>query len=584
MKNKTDLYIAATQRALQDFEYFAERCVFIRNKLGEVVPLKLNNVQRSIIKEVAAQERAGKPVRIIILKARQMGVSTVIQAYILWRMLRGNNVNAVELAHEKEAARAILDINRFAIRNLPGWFRAVKQVKEEYFTKYEISLAGIGSSLTVTSSEGKEPGRSRTIHVAHLSECAFYEDAEKISRALFAAIPKTPNTVIFIESTGNGPAGLFYNMFTRSWKAQQAGRELAYKALFYPWYVHDEYQMPVPDGVVVECPPELEHLHLSKERLYWRQWVIENEFEGDDDAFKLEYPATVEEAFLRKDSNLFRPEAVLKRLQEVENIPYQDGFLTRKTMDSPIEFVPQSGERFRVFKPPEAGRMYVIGADTGSGVVVNRVGDFSSADVLDAVTGEQVAHLHMLAEPTSYAQDLFLLGTWYNNAMIAVEVTDGHGLSAVNWLRDNGYYSLYQRRVYDKLTNQWVGKLGWSTTKKTKKFIVDNLRSDFYNSLVIINNKETLQEMSTFVRLSDKSDEIGAVSGAKDDRVMSLAIANQIRREVSAVAAAQAQQQQQQQQALQNTPEEVGQPIPLAALIRQQYAQRQEHPILGRYA
>ncbi len=570
------MYMQGVERAMQDFAFFCSMCAYIRNKMGEVVPLELNSVQKKLVAEIETQIRSGKPVRIIVLKARQMGISTVIQAYILWRMLRANNVNAVEIAHEKEAARSILDINRFAIKNLPGWFRAVKQVKEEYFTKYEISFAGIGSSLTVTSAEGKEPGRSRTIHLAHVSEMAFYEDAKAIMRALFSAIPKTPNTAVFIESTGNGPQGEFYNLFIKAWNRQNAGNPTAYRALFFPWYECDEYRMKPPPGVEVYCPPELEHLDLDREQLYWRQWVIENEFEGDEDAFKLEFPSTIEEAFLRKDSNIFRPEAVMRRLREIENISYAEGFLTRLTADAPPVFVQQPGEHLRVFKMPEPGRVYVIGADTGSGVVINREGDFSSADVLDVITGEQVAHLHLLAEPASYAQDLLFLGMWYNNALIAVEA-DGHGLAVLNWLRDNGYYNLYQRRVYDKINNQWVGKLGWATTKRTKKFIIDNLRADFYNGTVVINNKETLQEMSTFVRLSDKSDEIGAVSGAHDDRAMSLAISNQVRREISGY---EVQRQQQEQQAQVAEPEG---PPSLAEMVRRQWAQKRVHPELGVY-
>lgn len=581
VKTKTNLYVAATERALSEFEYFAERCVHIRDKNGEVVPLKLNNVQRAFLREIQAQEQAGEPVRIIVLKARQMGISTVVQAYFLWRMLREDNVNAVELAHEREAARSILDINRFAIRRLPGWFRAIKRVKEEYFTKYEISFAGIGSSLTVTSSEGKEPGRSRTILLAHLSEAAFYENAETVTRALFAAIPKTSNTAIFIESTGNGPSGLFYDMFMRAWNAQNQGTPSAYKALFFAWYEHDEYRMPVPEGVDVVCPPELEHLNLSPEQLYWRQWVVENDFNGDDESFKLEYPSTIEEGFLRKDANLFRPEAIVRRLQEIENIPYQEGFLTRLTEENPVQFVAQERERLRVFRPPKPGRVYVIGADTGSGVVVNRQGDGSCADVLDAVTGEQVAHLHMTTEPTTFAQDLFFLGLWYNQALIAVEA-DGHGLSVLTWLRDHNYYALYQRRVFDKVNKQWVGKLGWSTTRRTKKLIVDNCRADFYNQSLIVNNKETLREMSSFVRLSNNK--LGAVSGAKDDRVMSLCIGNQARREFSGYAAAhQAQQQQVEQQVGPEEVLEVGRSAPLAARIRQMRARESEHPMLGKY-
>lgn len=571
-----ELYQLAVQRALTDFRYFAERCVYIRQKNGVVGTLKLNKVQNAFIDEIEKQEKAGQPIRIIILKARQMGISTVIQAYALWRMLRASNVNVLEIAHDRKSAAGILDINRFAIKHIPGWFRAIKNVEEEYFTKYEITFAGLGSSLSISSSESKEPGRSQTIHIVHLSEVAFFEDAERIVRPLFAAVPKLPNTAIFIESTGNGPAGFFYDLYMRSLNAEKAGKPTAYKALFFPWYVHDEYEMPVPEGTIVYEPPELAHLHLPKEKLYWRQRIIEDDYNGDEDAFKLEYPATVEDAFISTEATIFNSKAILQRLREIENVKYVEGFLTRRLMDSPPEFIQQDGERFRIFKFPDKTHLYVIGADTGSGIVVNREGDYSSADVVDVMTGEQVAQLHLLAEPTSYAEDLYNLGMFYNTALIAVEA-DGHGLSVMNKLREMGYTRIYQRRVFDKISNQWVGKIGWATTPKTKKLIIDSLRADFYNMTLIINNKETLNEMATFVKLANKSDSMGAVVGAHDDRVMSLAIANQVRRDYANYNL---------QDFISNTQEntEMQAEPTLAQQIRQSiYNRKNYHSELGRY-
>jgi len=176
----------------------------------------------------------------------------------------------------------------------------------------------------------------------------------------------------------------------------------------------------------------------------------------------------------------------------------------------------------------------VIGADVGSGVAVNKVGDYSSADVLDAETGEQVAHYHTHIEPDVFGQELFLLGNWYNGALLAVEV-ENHGLAVINVLRDLGYPMLYRRRVFDKINNDWVNKLGWSTNQKTKKFIIDGLRAAFRNGEVTVNHKGTLEEMLSFVRLSDKNDKMGAVPGAFDDQVISLAIAEQVRREMLVV-------------------------------------------------
>lgn len=544
MANDAVIIVKATKKALRDFEYFAKRCFYIRSKDGKVKPLVLNKEQKIIVDRIKKQQRAGKPVRIVILKARQVGVSTVIEAYILWRLLRDSNINALELAHEKESARYILSISRFAVKRMPDWFRAVCGVKEEYFTKYEIAFEHNGSSLSISSADSDEPGRSRTLHLLHLSEAAFYRNADELLKALFAAVPKTPNTAVFVESTGVAPAGFFYDLYTQAKNGKND-----YEAIFFSWYMHEEYRMPVPEGVEVEVPPGLEH--LDKEQLYWRQWVIENDYLGDESKFTQEYPATEEEAWLRETANVFSPRMVNARIKEVEKLEYIEGYLVRRTAESPIEFIAGVGEKLHIYKKPEPNRMYVIGADVGSGVVVNREGDYSSADVIDIVTGEQVAHYHVLLEPGQFAQELILLGTFYNNALVAVEVTGGHGLSVVTTMRDNNYTALYRRKVYDKISQSWVDKLGWNTTKATKNMIINGLRADFRDGNMIVNEKATLKEMLTFIKLSDKSDQIGAAPGAKDDRVISVAIAAQVRREAVPTAVSTSQQNKTEQPAVQ---------------------------------
>ena len=523
-----------TIKALSDFEYFARECVFIRTKSGKVANLVLNSTQRRLIEVFERQRRSGKPVLVVILKARQMGVSTLIESYILWRLLREGHKKGLVMAHKQDAARHILDITRFAIRNLPVWFVESLTLKPEYFTKYEVKFAHNGSALAISSAESVESGRSETLHFLHLSEAAFYENASELTKSLLEAVPKNAEAAVFVESTGKEPSGYFYDLWTQAKKGL-----VDYEPLFFPWYEHEEYRMPVPEGYVVHVPESLKSLveagKITQEALMWREWVIQNDFLGDEGAFAQEYPSTDDEAFYKPDARLFPPEMIRARLQQLDSndIKPLEGYL----VDPGPQFIEVSGERLHVYKKPEPGRSYVIGADVGSGVVIEREGDYSCADVIDVATGEQVAHLHMNAEPGIFAQELFRLGRWYNNALIAVEVTGGHGLSVVTALRDMGYYWLYRRQVYDKTAQQWVDKLGWNTTKATKKLIIDGLRADFRNGTIVINERATLQEMLTFVKLSSESDKMGAAAGAKDDRVMSLAIAAQVRKEtVPAVA------------------------------------------------
>lgn len=525
----TELITKAVQRALADFEFFARNCVRIRDKKGRSVPFELNSTQRKLFYRIEARRLAGKPILVVILKARQMGVSTFIEAYILWRLLRESNKRGLVVAHLRDAARNILGITRYAIRNLPAWFTQTCGITPEYFTKFEVQFAHNGSGLRISSAESPEAGRGETLHFLHLSEAAFYPDADRLINSLLEAVPKTEGTAIFVESTGKEPAGYFYNLWTQATKGL-----VEYEALFFPWYEHEEYRMPVPEGYEPHVPEDLADLvaegKITPEALMWREWVIQNDFLGNEAAFAQEYPTRPEDAFYKPDARLFPPEAIRARLKALDeaNIHPQEGFL----VDPGPRFVPTAGERLHVYKPPQSGRVYVIGADVGSGVVVNREGDYSCADVIDVATGEQVAHLHMNAEPGVFALELFLLGRWYNNALIAVEVTGGHGLSVVNNLRDMGYTALYRRQVYDRTTQQWVDKLGWNTTKATKKLIIDGLRADFRNGQIIINERATLNEMLTFIKV-EGSDKMEAATGAKDDRVISLAIAAQARREAA---------------------------------------------------
>lgn len=535
MKLKSDPVVLAAREALADFSYFCRRCFTIRRKDGSIGPLELNRAQLRFVEAVEKQRRAGKPVRVVVPKARQVGISTVTQAYLLWWVLRRTSgvLRAFVLAHERESAARLYEITRFAVSCLPEWFRRVLGVGLEYETKGGLTFSW-GSSFTVSSSDSKEPGRSGTIHLLHLSEAAYYEDPKRLLRAVFAAVPKHRNTVVVVESTGNGPVGWFAELA----QAAEKGRN-EYALVFAPWWEQEEYRMPVPPGERAYCPPELEHLYrqglVDDEQLWWRQWVIENDYNGDEDAFRQEYPATLMECFMPRDVAVFDVAVLKRRLAEVEEAPPPVEGVVLRGVRGP-EFTAQPGGRVKVWKFPEPGKLYVVGVDVGSGI--GREEDEHSnscADVIEVTSGEQVVQLYGRMEPEVLAQHVAALGAYYNNALVAVEVTGGHGLACNNALRDLGYLYLYRRRVFDKVSQDWKDALGWNTTNRTKELIVDELRADFRSGAVRINCKETLVEMASFIR--HDNGKLAASPGNKDDRVMSLAIANHVRREYSAPAA-----------------------------------------------
>jgi hypothetical protein len=258
----------------------------------------------------------------------------------------------------------------------------------------------------------------------------------------------------------------------------------------------------------------------------------------------VEYPSTVEQAWMLDSEHVFAPQVVQLRLTEAFKTAGQLGTVVPAYIDeedflnSRAEFSPGPSGPLTVYEFPVVGRSYVVGADVGSGAATAKEGDPSAADVTDVTTGIQVAHLHMIAEPQSYALYLYALGVYYNHAMLAVETTGGHGLAVVNWLRDARYYNLFRRRVADRWNGGFTTVLGWNTSKKTKEFLIDMLRADFVSGAIGVNHLPTLREMSTYVYTKSRISGVrrmAAQGQAKDDRVISLALANAARRDAAGI-------------------------------------------------
>lgn len=178
----------------------------------------------------------------------------------------------------------------------------------------------------------------------------------------------------------------------------------------------------------------------------------------------------------------------------------------------------------RVWCDPVPGEKYVIGADVSEGV---EHGDYSCADVLRASDGAQVAQWHGKIAPDIYASVLVGIGKKYNEALIGVE-KNNHGLTTLIALRNSGYKRLYYQFRIDRQTQEAMSdQLGWLTTAKSKPVIIDRLAAVVRDAPHLIASQDTLDEMSSYIVQEDGS--YGASQGNHDDRVMSLAIAHEMR-------------------------------------------------------
>ena len=175
-----------------------------------------------------------------------------------------------------------------------------------------------------------------------------------------------------------------------------------------------------------------------------------------------------------------------------------------------------------VWRRPVSNQIYVLGVDTAEGLAH---GDYSCIQVLDVRTGEQAACWHGHIPPDNLAEEVHMLGLWYNDALCCVE-SNNHGLTTITQLRQLGYPNLYRKRSLNSETNRMSQEYGWKTTRTSKPLMIDDLGMALKNDELILRCKDTVGELRTFVR-----NERGQMSGSPfDDRVMALALANQMRK------------------------------------------------------
>ena len=558
--------IKETVKAIaSDFLFFCERNLLIRDKYSnQLIPFYsvLNWEQKELVRMVSEDLAHGRPVRYIILKARQMGMSTLIEAMGYWWTSTHRFSTTVIIAHEKEATKNLYEMfRRYYEYSHPAFkpdrkyntkqdltFDVSDEVKKSYDAQ-GLPSPGLQSEIkTMVAAEGK--GRSSTIKYFHGSEVAFWDDSADVTSAAVQAVPMAPETFIFLESTANGIGGYFYD----EWNASKRG-ESQYTPVFFPWHSHNEYEVAnIIDDDLGELDPEEEALYKLFEsenysrdswprKIYWRR-MKKKEFRTDPKKFYQEYPATPEEAFLASG----RPVFDVPRLQEMERIavgakktmPYKCGEIKKvidpETGTEHVGFVnvrrvnDHDPTPLRMWWDVERGRKYVIGVDVSEGIEVEsssgKEADFSVITVFDVKARKTVARWRGYADPDQLGEVVFNIGTYYNNALVGVEINN-HGIATAAKLRNMFYRNLYMRETAeDEQFQVRTTKFGWQTNKKTKPIMISELQRSIREGDIIDLDIVFIREAMSYIRKDNGAME--AQQGQHDDVVMSTAIALQM--------------------------------------------------------
>lgn len=510
----------------------------IETKAQGVIPFQPNWAQREVIRKVEENYSAGRPTRLIVLKARQVGISTVTEAIMFAWCVLFASTNAVVMAHDGESTEYLFAKARLFHETFP----LADLFPTRYSSKRQLALYTNRSQIQVVTASGRGGGgRGRTIHCLHASEFGFWVRPQESWTAVAQTVPETPSSLIVIESTANGVGNLFETM----WNEAQDGAT-DYTPMFFPWHRHYEC-IPcrglgcetatcetcaqAAQGVSARDTSERDLLKLdgmTPAHIAWRRWAIANKTFGSEELFRQEYPATPEEAFLASGVNAF-PEPHIK--QCFEPTPPRRGKLVRDDRSvGAVRFVEDARGPLKVYRFPSKDLrfgQYFVGADPCYGV---KQGDLAAAQVIrrpqDGYPAEQVAVYHAKLNPIVFADEIAKLAAWYNRAEVAVEV-EGPGQATIARLSVI-YPNLWKQSYADKPSgrNQSEVQLGWSTNWRRKAWLVTRLGDYLESAKVVLHDRATYTELRTYTFLGDSEYARFQPASAdqNDDLVMALGI------------------------------------------------------------
>lgn len=513
---------------------YIESCLKIRTKSGDVVPFRLNAAQRKLYAVAKRQQDAGKPVRLIVLKARQLGFSTLTEALLFHACATRENVNALVVAHREDATANLFRMSKLFYDELPAPIKPMLKASNAQELVFEnpsrtsrTVLPGLRSRFRCATAGGRGIGRSDTLQCVHLSEYAFWPEGGESKAATLAgilqAVPSAPGTMVVIESTANG-----FEDFKERWDAAAAG-ENDFEAVFFAWFENPEYAMPVEPGIewTAEEREVRERYHLSWEQVRWRRWCIANNCGGSRDMFRQEYPSNPDEAFLHSGSGVFDNALVIRRREEAVKPLRHGRFVPGE--DGNTVWQDDEGGEISLYRECEPGHPYVLGGDTaGDG------SDCFTAHVIDNSTGEQVAALRRRFSEPEYVRQVYALGRYYNDALVAIETN--YSTYPVMKLAEMDYPNQYAREREDTYTRQMKKSYGFRTDRQSRPRAIANLVEVFASHPEWFCDGELLCEMLTFCYNEDHRPE--ALAGKHDDLVMAAAITYAVRHQQRMTVAA----------------------------------------------
>ena len=539
------------ERCMKDFRYYAENYHVIPTE-GEGLAVIVFWDSQIIIDDIVLDEqRKNGKAKVIILKARQLGISTYGAARLLHKTIFTEACNSLVVAQDPDQVDYLFNMSRTAYECLPWWMRpeARYEAKGTYLVfdrkrpEDRLTNPGLRSQiLCQAANKATGVGVGKTLRCVLLSEISLWDNPDVLTKHIFPTM-NAPDTLGVMESTARGRNNAWHHL----WIGAMEGH-VDWRPVFIESYRVKKYFIPVPVGEKFELTVQEKEIHdkILKEKsveipnghFLWRRKKIQESIAINKNpwAFFQEYPSVDwMEAFQGSGITAFNKERLYEVLQLQCCDPLWFGEISLTSARIPnirlqetkhAEFLPVAegpGARLLVWEQPQEEEKYFIGVDVALG---SEGGDFSSVYVLKigkrVEPDEYVAEWHGWINPTPLGDVVCALAKWYNNCQIAVEC-NGPGLTTNSHIfRELGYYNIFRWKHYDKIKNLMTDLLGWWTNIKTRDSLITKFSEALDDRSVIIRSKWLIDECLDFAAEEGSARFEG--QGNHDDRVFAAMI------------------------------------------------------------
>jgi hypothetical protein len=516
--------------AKASFRQYAATFLYIENESGEIEPFVLNEAQLIVDEEVERQIAAERPVRVLILKGRQQGMSTYCQGR-LGKAALTKRTRCQTVGHMLSAVHELWGKHDRFWKELSASEKAqaLKSAGVDLQPPLEPGMGEkgrrtvyrdpLGSVLRYDSAQDPESvGRGTTQHCCHFTEIPQWAKPAETMQAVLSCVPDLPGTMIFVETTAKGSSGWFYEKWIEAMADVKRGIEPEFVPVFVPWHKTKRYARKLRNG-----EPRLDKAekvfrdkyNLTNEQCYWYR----DQRRKHGEKVTEEYPSTWEEAFLSSGLPFFRRD-IMPQYREATRDPERVGqfhFYDKQT----AAWQKMPGGPTHIFADPVAGHRYVVGIDFASG----RAKDYNTFVVYDADSMEVVAVHKSKWLPDQMLDEAVCIAKIYNKALIVPE-RNGIGQALVDRLtRELGYRNVYREEDPSRVKYHKGAKHGFATSATTRKWLLEALAKAVHRLEISIPDERVIDEMDKFVFVDDDGERAEAGENANDDLVIALALA-----------------------------------------------------------